>query len=127
MLVRFEHGSRARAKDTGTWELKQMNVTEFQSGGTLLSAKSVKDRMHEGKEFTIEDVTSQEFDDNKKLIVSFVEIDESLALNQTNLSIMADAFGKETNDWKGKKISLSIIKTKFGGNMVDGIQVKPIK
>ena len=104
-----------------------MDATQFQSGGTLLSAKSVKDRMLEGKDFTVEDVKSQEFDENKKLIVSFVEIDDSLALNQTNLSIMIEAFGGDTEGWKNKRISLNVIKTKFGGNMVDGIQIKPIK
>ena len=104
-----------------------MDATEFQTSGTLLSAKSVNDRMLVGKEFTIEDVTSQEFDDNKKLIVSFVEIDDSLALNQTNLSIMMEGFGKDTNGWKNKKIQLNVIKTKFGGNMVDGIQIKTLQ
>ena len=97
------------------------------SSTTFLNTKSVRDNGLEGKVLTIKDVEGREFDDGRKLSLGFEEIEHGLTLNKTNLSILIDGFGSETDDWKGKKISLMLIKTKFSGQTVDGIQVKVVK
>jgi hypothetical protein len=102
-----------------------MDAKEFIGSGTsFLNAKVVKDEGIEGKMLTIENVQKREFDDKQKLTLSFNEIEQDLALNQTNITILCDAFGQETDRWNGRAISLTLVKTRFQGQQVDSIQVK---
>lgn len=101
-----------------------MDVTKYLGSSSTLNVKSVKDGMLEGKQLTINGIESRSYDDRDKLVLGFDEIELSLVLNVTNGSIISEAFGKESDAWKGKKISLGIIKTKMGSEMKDGIQVR---
>lgn len=106
-----------------------MDATAFYGSGNLMSAKVVKDNKLEGKPLTIKDVVSRilgQDETKEKLILSFEGMDSELALNATNAKIIVEAFGKETEDWKGKKISLTLIRVNFQGQMTDGIQVKTV-
>lgn len=103
-----------------------MDATKYLGGSALLNAKSLRERQFEGKTLTVSKTEERDFKDEKKLVLSFFDIEESLALNQTNLSILIDEFGAETGGWNGRKISLNLVKSKFQGQTVDSIQIKPV-
>lgn len=73
---------------------------------------------------TISKAEVKEFDDDKKIIVSFAGKDKSLVCNKTNASIIAENLGsQETDDWVGGKISLTVKKVEFQGKLVPAIRV----
>lgn len=73
---------------------------------------------------TIADAKAHEFDDGTKLIVSFSDSDKDLVLNKTNSHTIAELYGDDTDDWKGKPLCLFKARVPFQGRMVDGIRVK---
>jgi hypothetical protein len=63
--------------------------------------------------------------ESKKPMVKFVGKDKKLALNKTNGKTIAKLYGKETDEWAGKLITIYPTTTEFGGETVDCIRVKP--
>lgn len=59
---------------------------------------------------TIKDVRNEELRSSRgadqKPVVYFKERDKGLVLNKTNAKQIARLYGRETNDWRGKKISI---------------------
>ena len=100
-----------------------MDATQFITGGNLLNAAKVKAEL-EGKPLKIEGSQEISIKEKRKLAISFEGRDELLALNATNLNVLTKAFGKETDNWKGKTISLITIPTKYQGAIVDSILVR---
>jgi len=49
-----------------------------------------------------------------------------LSLNNTNLRVLARAYGMESDDWLGKEIELEVGEIKFRGEPQEAILVKPI-
>lgn len=73
---------------------------------------------------TISEVVVKEFDDGKKLILSFEGKDKQLVCNKTNASIIQEVTGSnDTDDWIGKKILLVTKKVEFQGKLVPAIRV----
>lgn len=76
----------------------------------------------------ISGIEEAEFDDDskkvKKLVLKFQGKEKGLALNKTNATTIAAAYGPETNMWTGKKVFLYSTKVDFGGQMVDAIRVR---
>ncbi len=63
-----------------------------------------------------------------RLAVLFVDPIKPLLLNKTNTETLCKLFGKETDNWTDKEITLTQFKTKFGGKKVMSIRVsKPEK
>lgn len=64
-----------------------------------------------------------------KWILHFHEFDKGMALNWTNIQLIAKAVGsEETNDWVGKKIVLfEDPNVSFGGKLVGGIRVRAVR
>lgn len=62
---------------------------------------------------------------NKKPVVYFAGTDKGLALNKTNAKIIADMYGKNTDEWVGKLITIYPTQTQFGRDEVDAIRVRP--
>lgn len=104
-----------------------MDVTDYIGGGNLLSAKRVQDQGLDGTVLTIEKSYEREFDNGKKLCLSFSDHDDDLVLNPTNVGILSSKWGKESDVWVGKKIMLNVIQVKFQGQMVPSIQLKPVE
>jgi hypothetical protein len=46
-----------------------------------------------------------------------------LVLNKTNTAIVAKFYGKETDDWMGKKIALRVMEVEMKGDIVQAIRV----
>lgn len=62
---------------------------------------------------------------SKKPMIKFVGKDKKLALNKVNGKIVAKLYGKDTDEWLGKFITLYPTTTEFGGETVDCIRIKP--
>lgn len=74
---------------------------------------------------TISAVSVKEFDDGKKLILSFAGKDKQLVCNKTNASIIQEVLGSsDTDDWVGQKVTLITKKVEFQGKLVPAIRVK---
>lgn len=61
---------------------------------------------------------------SKKLVLKFQGKEKGLALNKTNATTIAAAYGPDSDHWTGKKIFLYSTKVDFGGQMVDAIRVR---
>lgn len=73
----------------------------------------------------IEAVDVKEFDDGKKLILTFAGKDKRLVCNKTNASIIQEVLGSsDTDDWVGQKVTLITKKVEFQGKLVPAIRVK---
>jgi hypothetical protein len=59
----------------------------------------------------------------RKLVLSFFGKDKKLVCNKTNASTIQKLYGIETDDWKGKAITLSPREVEFQGDMVWAIRV----
>lgn len=61
----------------------------------------------------------------EKLCLRLNGIDKPIALNQTNLTILIDKYGDDTDLWVNKKVILHVVKVSFNGQIVDGLQLEP--
>jgi hypothetical protein len=62
----------------------------------------------------------------KKAVINFVGKDKQLALNVTNASTIVDLYGSETDNWKGKAITLYPTTCHaFGNADTECIRVRP--
>lgn len=87
--------------------------------------------MEEGKPLTLTitgiDFRSM-FDEKKKgniekAVVSFREEERGWVINKTNAQLVAAMFGPETNDWRGKRVTIERQQVRLGGKMTPGIRV----
>jgi hypothetical protein len=62
---------------------------------------------------------------SKKPIVYFQGKKKGMALNKTNMRIVANLYGYDTSQWKGKPIALYPTRTSFGGVEMDCIRIRP--
>lgn len=98
------------------------NVDEiYQSDSKWLTANDLK-----GKEIkvTVDGSKVEEVGDTHKLCVYFKGKEKGLALNKTNARMIAETYGRDSEDWTGKEIVLYPTKTEFQGKLVDCIRVR---
>src|SRR5678816_1953418 len=62
---------------------------------------------------------------SRKPHVKFVGVPKRLALNKTNGKTIKRLYGKETNDWVGKWVTLYSTTTEFDGEQRDCIRIRP--
>ncbi len=103
--------------------MKKKDFAAFQS--SFLS----KDDLTSPKVVTIDDVTEAELqgDGGKELkpVTHFRGIDKGLVLNNVNWDTIQDAYGDDSDDWKGKQIELYFDSSiMFGSKRVGGIRVR---
>lgn len=86
----------------------------------------------QGREFrlSIAGIHYESMDDDaggktEKPVMRFHEAQKGMVLNKTNASVLADAFGQETDDWIGRQIVLYVARVDFRGKRVDGLRVRP--
>lgn len=84
-----------------------------------------------GKQFelTIKSVSEDELPNHKglmekKYVVHFKETEKGLVLNKTNAKTIINLYGRETNDWAGKRVTLYAEKVKAFGEMHNAVRVK---
>lgn len=78
---------------------------------------------------TIQRVTLEEMKDHdnkmiKKPVVWFEKATKGLVLNVTNAKIIANLYGDETDDWKGKRIGIYPTRVQAFGKPQDAIRVR---
>ena len=54
----------------------------------------------------VADLREKDGTTRKKLVLSFIGQDKAMVLNKTNASALADAFGKNTDDWVGQHLEI---------------------
>ena len=98
-----------------------MNVNQVYTGSFLKAADLGNTRV----KVTITKVTLEEMDDKThKLCIHFMGKQLGLLLNKTNAFIIAQAFGDESDAWKGQSIEIYSHQVMFQGKPVQGIAVQ---
>lgn len=60
----------------------------------------------------------------QKPVLRFNGQDKGMVLNKTNADALVQAFGNDTNDWRGQWINLFSVRVQFQGRMVDGLRLE---
>ena len=103
-----------------------MDATSFIGQGRNITVEAVRQLKIEMKPLTIKSVGVREYSaEDRRLNLSFKELDNTHSLNKTNAKTLADAFGKETDAWEGHRIMFVIVKTNLEGK--DGLQIKVVE
>ena len=106
-----------------------INIDDVYAGNSM-NAAYVKESLRGSKTFRVANVSVQEFGDDdepkkKKVVLHFDGETKGLALNVTNKNIIADAWGKDAEQWVGKMLRVYSSKTQFAGKMVDCVLTEP--
>lgn len=82
-----------------------------------------------GKEatVTIEKVVAEKIGQKKqkKPVLFFVGKKRGMVLNKTNCKVLAAMYGRDTEDWKGKAITIFPTMTEMAGESVPCLRIKP--
>ncbi len=63
-------------------------------------------------------------DKEKKSVLYFEKAQKGLVLNKTNATVIADAYGDDTDNWTGKAVEIYPTEVDFKGKLVDGIRLR---
>jgi hypothetical protein len=75
--------------------------------------------------YTIRSAGIEEMQDGKeKLVVRLDNCTQRFVVNMTNANRIGEAYGDDTDQWVGKRITLCSEKVQFGADLVDGIRVR---
>lgn len=77
---------------------------------------------------TIQNVVMEDVgqENDRKPIMYFEGAEQCLVMNKTKWSSLEEAFGADSDNWKGKSVGLSFTKVPYAGKMVGSIAVRPI-
>lgn len=90
-----------------------LRADDFEDGDAVLTMKRIEEETI-GKGKDAKDV----------FILYFRELDKGLVLNKTNSNTIAGLYGDDTDDWKGKQVTLYATEVQFQDKMVDAIRVR---
>jgi hypothetical protein len=104
-----------------------INVEGYFGGGKseYLSAADIIGKS--ASRVTISNVKESPWDDaggNKKLGVFFEGKELGVCLNKTNLRVLADAFGMDTQAWTGCVVEVYAEKVDYQGSLVPGMKIR---
>jgi hypothetical protein len=89
------------------------NATDFVKSKFLKGAELDKRKPTRA---TIQDVDQQEFpEQGTKLVLKFLEIDQELILNKTQVNAMIELFGPQTGTWRGQRLNLLQVASSYQG------------
>lgn len=74
----------------------------------------------------VESIGMDEDSKKDKVCIHLQGIEEPLVLNQTNLSILMNAFGEDTDKWINETIIINIVTQMFNNEPKKGLQVEPV-
>ena len=94
------------------------------SGGQFLKAADLPER---GVEVTISAVEADEYQGDRKIVLSFEGKQKKLSLNATNLKRMVELCGGSTSAWVGKLIVIykDVNVNNPQGERVGGVRIRP--
>ncbi len=95
----------------------------------LYPSKYIKHSDLKGQDVNLT-ITSQSVEEvgmegDKKPVLYFKGTNKGLVMNVTNANTIGAAFGRDTDAWKGKQITLYGTTTDFAGKPVDCVRVRP--
>jgi hypothetical protein len=101
------------------------DIDEVYGSGNYLKASSV----NVGQIVTVKATRVETFKDNtSKVILTFEEIEQELALNKTNAGKMCQITNnRDWTMWVGVKVQLNVIKVDYRGQEVDAIRIGAVK
>ncbi|MFH1921475.1 MAG: hypothetical protein ABIP48_16540 [Planctomycetota bacterium] len=102
---------------------KVMDVTEFLTGNYLTAAeiKTPTTVTIKGAERELVGVGQNQ---QTKLVVYFDQLQKGLVANKTNLGVIANLYGTNSEAWKGKPLELYSEMVSFQGRQVPGLRVR---
>lgn len=88
-----------------------------------------KEDVEQDTTVTLGDVTQDSMPNGEsRWVLAFAEYDKGLVLNTTTIRVLADAFGQDSDDWRGRKAVLYVDpNVSFKGQVVGGLRMRPIK
>lgn len=81
----------------------------------------------QGREFKAEIASFEivDFDDGKKLVLTFKGKEKTLVMNKTNAKAIEATFGEDPTSWAGKNIFIYPATTEYNNQTVPCIRVRP--
>lgn len=101
------------------------SINEVYGTGSTLKASDLTPGIQH--EVTIQAVQMKEFDDGKKLELTFLGRDKVMICNKTNANCIADDHGEDYDLWVGKKIYLRQDVCDFQGKPKRCVRVTPLE
>lgn len=90
----------------------------------LLNAAKLVELGLKNRKLTIEGVAWEQFKDGKeKLLLSFAGVKEKMVIGKENATTLLDTYGGDEEAWKGKEVTLMIMKDNFQGQPYDKIVI----
>lgn len=95
----------------------------------LMAAKRLKGPIKGAKITAVYPETTKDKDkeDKLKLIIELNEGEYRIALNHTQGSVIAKAYGDDYDEWVGHKLDVTKGKTNYGTDIVDCLVITPVK
>lgn len=94
----------------------------------LFPGRFVKSVDLKGKEvtLTIASIKAEEIDEKQKAIISFESTKKSMVLNRTNAEALKLMFGRDTDGWLGKRVTIypAVMKDPFGDGDITALRVR---
>jgi hypothetical protein len=103
-----------------------MRTSEMHPGGFLKAEDARGKPIIATIAFVEMEIIGQGRDQKEKPVLHFENGVRPMVLNVTNKNTLAKAFGDESDDWAGERITISCQKVDFGSKLVDGLRVAPI-
>jgi hypothetical protein len=72
---------------------------------------------------TIVGCTAEKEGEDERLVLAFFETPSLMVLDKTNVNMLAELYGPETSEWRGKVIKLAPSTTLFLGEVVKYIRI----
>ena len=72
---------------------------------------------------TISGCTAEKEGEDERLVLAFFETPSLMVLDKTNVNMLAELYGPETSEWRGKVIKLAPSTTLFLGEIVKYIRI----
>lgn len=64
--------------------------------------------------------------DSEKPVMYLKDVDKGIILNKTNWALIAKQHGDDSDNWVGKKITLTVTDVEAFGDVVSAIRIKPV-
>ena len=73
--------------------------------------------------FSITECLAEKAEGDERLVLAFFEVPSLMILDRTNTNMLAELYGPETSEWRGKVIKLAPSTTLFLGQVVKYIRI----
>lgn len=100
-----------------------MDVTEFLTGN-FLTAAEVQTPVNVTMKGVKRELVGQGQQQKTKLVVYFNELAKGLVANKTNLGVIAQMYGTNSDAWQGQPLQLYSEMVQFQGRLVPGLRVR---